>query len=111
MHCDYNINGVVYSAGCYCAEYWNYSDARFILFDGRGAWFVSVCWRIDYLCCDCHEACCYCSEYRVYADTWFSMSAWWVDWLLPICGSLDRLHCNNHFDSVVDCNYNINSAA
>ena len=36
LHCDYNINGVVHRACCYCAEYRVYADARFVLFDGRG---------------------------------------------------------------------------
>ena len=52
MHCDYNINGVVHGACCYCAEHWDYADARFILFDGRRLWFISVCRCNDYVCCN-----------------------------------------------------------
>ena len=100
-HCLLPEHGWFDDACCYCSEHRDYSDNRFILFVGSVAWFVSVCWRIDYLCCDCHNACCYCAEYRVYADAWFSLSAWWVDWLLPICGNLDRLHCDNNNNGVV----------
>ena len=104
MHCNYNINGVVYGACCYCSEYWDYADARFVLFDGRHLWFISVCRCDNYVCCDCHDACCYCAEHWDYADARFCLSAWWVDRLLPICGSLDRLHCNYNINGVVHSN-------
>ena len=52
LHCDYNINGVVHRACCYCAEYRVYADAWFILFDGWRLWFVSVCRCNDYVCCN-----------------------------------------------------------
>ena len=52
MHCDYNINGVVHSACCYCSEYRVYADARFCL----SAWWVDrllpICGSLDRLHCN-----------------------------------------------------------
>ena len=49
--------------GSNCSEHRAYSDARFVLFVGCVAWFVSVCRCDNYVCCDCHDARSYCAKH------------------------------------------------
>ena len=71
-----------------------YSDDWFILFVGSVAWFVSVCWRINYVCCDFHDACCYCTKYWDCSD-YFDGNDVSAHWDLAGNGVLSRRICRN----------------